>query len=306
MRKLAFIVLCFGMIFFAEKGKGCTLMSLYLSQPNYYSQTGGTMIDSFNVIVSANTTQSQCNYFLTFDYGSSSSFESRSLKKGAYTWPYQVYKDSGGSQILKSFPDGANCSNFICGTLAKGSFYQTASNPYSIVIDDSNLWRSAGTYRDSLIVRLYSGTPGSYTYVASATMNLTFDSRTKFDLSVVPTGGSFNLNQTSYLMKFPGMTTGMQRTADIILKYNAGAKLFAWSSNGGKLKHVNETDMIDYTFNLNGSNISIPWWTQVASKTGTSPASGSVNPVVITIGNTSGKAQGTYKDTINLVVQSNE
>lgn len=306
MKNIAFMIIFMGTFFLSKKSEACLFMGLSLSQPNYYSQTGGTMTDTFNVIVSANTVLDDCNYFLTFDYGAASSFSSRAMVKGSFTWPYQLYKDSGATQVLKRVPDASSCSDMLCGNLPQGSFYQTRSNPYTIVIDESNLWRSAGTYRDSVVVRLYRGTPTSYSYVGSATMNLTFDSRTKFDLSVVPTGSAFNLNQTSYLMKFPGMTTGMQKTADIILKYNAGAKLFAWSSNGGKLKHVSENDTIDYTFNLNGTNISIPWWTQVATKTGTSPASGSVNPVVITIGNTAGKAKGTYKDTINLVVQSNE
>ena len=50
-----------------------------------------------------------------------------------------------------------------------------------------------------------------------------FDSFKKYDISVVATGSAFDINKRDYRMMFHGMSTGMSRSADIILKYNASS-----------------------------------------------------------------------------------
>ena len=308
MRYLIFSLLQILILPFAHaQGGNCANLSMYLTQPSHYMQSGSPTSAEFSVVVSANTMPGGCDYFLTFDYGSSSSFSSRSMKFSTFTWPYQLSKDASGLQVLKSFPDVSSCGDVICDSLPANSTYITKTNKYTLTIDNSNDWRRAGIYYDTVTIRLYRGTPGSYTLRDTKTMNLTYQAHKRADISVVPTGSNFNLNQTSHTLNFgSGMSTGMQRTADIILKYNAGCLLFGWSENGGKLKHSSLPDTINYTFNLNGTDISIPWWTQLATKSGASPVNGSINPVKITIGNTNGKANGIYRDTINLVVQSAE
>lgn len=307
MMKKFFLFLIWPLLFAGEWAEACSDMGFYLTQPAPYFQTGGSMKETFGIVVNGNTTQGACNYFLTFDYGSSTSYTTRSMKFGSNTWPYQVSKDTAGMQILKKFPEGASCSDFICDKLQGNSSYNTQSQSYTISIDTTNDWRAAGTYVDTLTVRLYRGPVNNATLVTSHTQTLTFGSHRKADISVVSSGGSFDINKTTHTMNFAnGLITGAKGTADIILKYNAGYSLYAWTDNGGKLKKVGGTDTIDYTFKINGNVIAIPWWTLIASGSGASPASGLVNPVEITIGNTTGKSQGAYQDTINLTIQSNQ
>ena len=285
----------------------CSAAGFHLTNPAPYFQIGGTMTDTFSVVVNANTTAAACDYFVTFDYGSSNSYTNRSVKMGSNTWPYQISADTSGLQILKKKPEATSCSDVLCGTLPQGSFYQTKSQNFTVLIDNTNDWRTAGVYQETVTASLYLGTVANPTFVMSQTLFLTAQSHKRADVSVVSSGGSFDINKTVYNMSFAnGLTTGATGTADVVVKFNAGYSLFASSENAGKLKQTNGNDTIDYTFKMNGTTYAIPYWTQIATQSGTSPVSGKVNPVVITIGNTTGKAEGNYSDTISLTIQSNQ
>jgi|GEM_PF-1894734 hypothetical protein len=305
--KFLFSIVLIVMSLAAVKSQACSDMGFFLAQPAPFFQTGGNLTDTFNLVVNANTTQGACNYFLTFDYGSSNSYTTRSLKTGSAEWPYQFSSDAGGLSVLKKLPDATSCANLLCGKLQGNVFYNTASHSYTLTIDDSNDWRTAGVYFDIVRVSLYQGNPNNPTLVITKTLLLTAQANRRADISVVSSGGSFDINKTTHTVDFTNaLTTGAQGTADIIVKYNAGFSLYAWTDNGQKLKQTNGNDTIDYTFKISGTTVAIPFWTMIATQSGTSPASGLVKPVVITIGNTTGKAQGTYTDTINLTIQSNQ
>lgn len=305
--RLQWMMFILAFFLYGESLFACSDMGFHLTQPAPYFQTGGPMGDTFSLVVNGNTTQGACNYFLTFDYGTSNSYTNRSLKYAGHVWPYQLSSDAAGLSVLKQFPEASSCGDVICGKLQGNNYYNTASHNYTLRIDASNDWRAAGTYQDTVTIRLYRGPVANPTLVTSKTLSLTFGSHKKADISIVSSGGAFDLTKTNHTINFSGgLSTGAQGTADVILKYNAGYSLFAWSDNGGKLKQVGGTDTIDYTFKINGTVHAIPWWTPIGSQNGTSPVSGLVNPVVITIGNTSGKSQGVYQDTINFTIQSNE
>ncbi len=306
MKTIAILMSFSAIVVSSQKAFSCTGLSLYLTQPSPYFSSDGPKTGTYNVVVSGNTTAGACPYFVTLDYGSGSSYSTRAFRLSGAEWPYQLYRDAGGLYVLKKVPDGTSCSDVLCGNLAAGSHNISQSQSYSIIIDDTNPWRKAGRYNENVKVTLYRGTPTSYTEIASVYKNISFDSFKKYDISVVATGSAFDLNKRDYKMMFHGMSTGMTRSADIILKYNAGATVYAASENGGKLKHAGQSDTIDYTMSINGVTVPISYWSQIMTKAGVSPASGDVNNVVVTIGNTSGKRKGQYKDTIQLTVQSNE
>lgn len=287
----------------------CVNMSLNLVPTNYYSTTAGSL--TFGTRVQANTNNDGCNYFITFDYGSATTFSSRSLKLGGSGWPYQIAKDSSGMQILKQFPDVSSCSDVICDSLPAGDNNASKNNSYQFIIDSSNLWRAAGSYSENYTLRLYRGTPTSYQLVDQKTMNVTFAAAKRADISVVESGGQFDLADTTQLMNFgSGMTSGIQRQADIILKYNAGCNLYASSANNGSMKHTSQNQFVSYTFSLAGSTVSLTGSSSnpklISNKSGVSPANGTILPVVVTTGSTVGKQPGTYTDTITLTVQTNQ
>jgi hypothetical protein len=292
----------------AQAKPACNNMKLFSVPTNYSMNSTQTL--TFNARVQADTSGGGCNYFITVDYGSSSSYNTRSVKYGGNSWPYQIAKDAAGTQILKAFPDAISCSNALCDSLSTGSNHVTKDNDYQFILDSSNQWRKYGSYSDNYTLRLYRGTPSSYTLMDQATMNVTFMAPKKADIAIVDSGAGFDLADTTQVMNFGAMSTGAQKSADLIVKYNAGCTLYASSQNNGNMKHTSLNQLITYTMTINGYSINLSNSSNNAKAilygSGVSPANGDVNPVVVTVGNTGGKSPGVYSDTITFTVQSNE
>lgn len=292
----------------ALAAEACHNMKIFLSPTNSFSTSAQTL--TFNARVQANVSGGGCDYFITISYGSSSSYANRSVKYGSYSWPYQIAKDAAATQIIKTFPDVSGCADVICGNLPSGNGTLTQDNNYQFILDTSNLWRKYGSYSDNYTLRLYRGTPSSYSLMDQATVNVTFMASKKADISLVDSGASFDLADTTQTLNFGNMTGGEQGTADLIMKYNAGCTLYASSQNNGSMKHSTQNQYVSYTMKMNGATVNLAgtsvWPHAILYSHGVSPANGDVNPIVVTVGSTAGKTPGTYTDTITFTVQSNE
>jgi hypothetical protein len=175
----------------------------------------------------------------------------------------------------------------------------------------SNPWRPQGFYLDSYVVTLYKGNPfGSYSFVSSNVILFQYQGAKRVDISIVPTGGNFDVSDTTELLNFGTLTTGATKSCDAVMKYNAGYILRASSANNGRLKHQTENEFIDYTATFDGVTFSLSNSAgnpvQVDRVLGQSPASGTRIPISVTIGNVANKRGGQYNDTITLTVQSAE
>lgn len=286
----------------------CNNMKIFLVPTNYSASTTDTV--AFTARVQADTSGGGCDYFVTINDGSSSLYTLRSVKYGSYSWPYKIAKDVSGTQDIKSFFEGNSCSEFLCGTLPGGSSNVTKDEIYQFILDSSNQWRKYGSYSDNFTLRLYKGTPSSYQQADQANMNVTFMAAKKTDISIVDSGASFNIADTTQVMNFGSMSAGASRTADMIVKYNAGCTLYASSANNGTMKHATMAQTVAYTMTINGSTINLANTSgnpkTILTLSGVSPANGDVNPIAVTIGSITGKSPGTYSDTITFTVQSRE
>ncbi len=151
---------------------------------------------------------------------------------------------------------------------------------------------------------------GSYTFEDSKSLFFSYSAAKRVDISVVPSRGSFNINDTSETMNFGNLTTGATRTADVILKYNAGYILYASSTNNGQMKHQTLAQFI-LTRLSSMARLTVFQGTssspkQIDRDLGRSPASGLTIPVSVTTGSVAGKQSGIYSDVITLTVQSAE
>jgi len=284
---------------------------------NMQLQTAQTVIDFFvspavNPVftVKANTNPGPCDFFITFSYGSSNSYNNRSLKMGSNTWPYQISKDSAGTVILKNFPDVNSNADVVTGYLTAGSNDRQVQVSYWALLNQSNAWLTYGNYSDSMTVNLYKGTLSSYTLVDSRSVALYYNAQKRVDISVTSSGGSFDIADTTETLNFGNLTSGTTRTCDVILKYNAGYVLYASSQNNGRLKHQTQSQYIPYSISFRGTTVNLAGSStspvQVSREMGRSPASGLVIPVSATIGTVNTSQSGLYKDTITLTVQSAE
>ncbi|WII70785.1 hypothetical protein QJS83_09965 [Bdellovibrio sp. 22V] len=286
----------------------CTNMQLQIAQTNVNFNSGATVNPT--IIVKANTNPGPCDFFITVNYGSSTTFTNRSLKMGSNSWPFQLTKNPSATQILKNFPDVSGNNDVLTGYLVGGSSDQQVVVNYWAAINQTNPWLMYGNYTESITFTLYKGTLSSYSLAQSGTVTFNYNAPKRVDISVAATGGNFNINDTTETLNFGSMSSGISRSADIILKYNAGYILFASSLNNSRLKHTAQNLYIPYTISFRGTPVNLGSSStnavQVARELGRSPASGLVIPVTATIGSTASAQGGTYQDTIVLTVQSAE
>ncbi|KYG69135.1 hypothetical protein AZI87_07910 [Bdellovibrio bacteriovorus] len=308
MRTLFFLGI---LMFHGHFAWACVSMQLQTSQTAINFNSSTTAAPTFTV--KANTNPGGCNFFITFDYGNAPSYSSRSMNQGSDKWPFQVSKDSAQQNILKHFPDVMGTNDVLTGTLAEGSNDRQVNVTYYAKLDDSNPWLRYGNYTETLNARLYRGSPtvSGYTLIDSRSIVFNYNAQKRADISVTASGGSFDIGDTTETLNFGNLSSGLSRTALIILKYNAGYTLFASSQNNGQLKHISANQFINYALTINGTSVNLSNTatnpTQVARVLGRSPASGTALPVVATIGSVASNQQsGVYTDTITLTVQSAE
>lgn len=282
----------------------CNGLDVQLNPGNYNLVTNN--FPTLSLQVSRNNNNNGCQFFIVMDYGAASSASSRQLTNGAYSYPVQIYKDSGKSQILKKIDDANSSSDILSGEFPDESGSTTQSFSYYVFLDNS-LYNRFGNYSQSFNVSLYSGTLASKRLEQTRVLTLNYTQSRKIDLSLVDTGAAFDKADTSQTLNFGNLTTGDSRSFDLILEYNAGFRLTVTSANNGTLKHANLNDRIDYTMNIFGNNLNLSSGSVTSpSISGMSPAGGQRLPVQVTIGSVSGKNSGIYSDTVTFSVVSVE
>ncbi|WP_373998676.1 spore coat protein U domain-containing protein [Bdellovibrio bacteriovorus] len=307
MRTLFFL----GLLLQGQAALACVAMQLQTSLAAVNFNNSTMAAPTFTV--KANTQANGCNFFITFDYGNASSYSNRAMNQGSDKWPFQVSKDSAQQNILKHFPDVFSTNDVLTGTLPEGSNDRQANVTYYAKLDDSNPWLKFGNYTETLTARLYRGSPTvpGYTLMETRSIAFNYNAQKRADISITSPGGEFDIGDTTETMNFGNLSSGISRAASIILKYNAGYTLFASSQNNGRLKHASAAQFINYALTISGNTVNLTNTaaspTQVARVLGRSPASGTVLPVVATIGSVATNQQsGLYSDTITLTVQSAE
>lgn len=286
----------------------CVNMQLQIPQTAYDLTNNPSVSPA--ITVKANTNPGGCQFFLTVDYGSASSYSSRALSYANETWPLRLSKDITGLKIIKAINDVNSQNDILEGVLASGSNDRQSSLNFYAALDLSNPWRKFGNYSGQFTVRLYRGTINDYTYIDSRTMQFSYNNVKRVDISIVPTSGSFDISDTLETLNFGQLSKGQTRSCNAILKYNAGFMLFASSENNGRLKHTLHNEHIEYTATFSGITASLSGSAgspvRLDRVIGVSPASGRVVPIQIIIGEVAGKRAGAYSDTIRLTVQSAE
>jgi spore coat protein U-like protein len=113
------------------------------------------------------------SYFVTFSAGQSGSFTARAaLSAAGGQLLYQIYAAAGSSSILKDLSGYPSISEVLAGSLPASGSFQRADHTF-IIVPGPAQFPLAGTYQDSVTIRLYEGTPASPGLMrASAVMNL--------------------------------------------------------------------------------------------------------------------------------------
>ncbi len=230
------------------------------------------------------------------------------MSQDSSRWLYNLSKDAAGLQILRSSSD-ATASSVISGSIPSNANSVTVT--YYINRDETNPWQRFGNYSDSFTVSLFE----SLLNLASLPMDsknvtVSYNAPRKADLSLVDSGGAFNISDVTQTLDFGTLVAGAAQGFDLILKFNAGARLLASSQNSGSLKHSAASTTVPYTFGFNGASVNLAGSAttpvSLMNTTGASPPSGTVLPIQITIGNIGGVLSGTYNDKVTFTIESTE
>lgn len=251
-----------------------------------------------------------CSFYLACSNNGSSdagSYTDRSLAQGAYTLPVRLCLDAACAVQCKTRNEASSSE------VAAGSFPDGTNSPSTQTLTifpraGALEYPRFGLFSGAFDVRLYNGAFNSATLERSETFTLTYNMQKAIDLSIVDTGAPFSASSTSKTLDFGTLATGVQRTADLILKFNAGYRILLSTAHAGKLLRVGGTQTIDYSVTIDGAAVALPSTpTQVASGSGVSPEGGKRMPVVVTVGTVGpSHAPGNYQDSVMITVQATE
>ena len=263
--------------------------------------------------VQAEATGVTCQYFVALSTGQSGDFNHRKLIQSKNVLTYNAFTDAGKT-VLKAPPSAAQ-NEVISGSFPVAiALTQTKSHSFFGAIDPQQIVPVQGLpYVDTnLSLDLFSGTLlTSPTRVASAPITFRTLVASSIDLSLVRSGAPFNINDTAQLIDFGVLSSGEQRSFDLIVRSNNGFAVTMQSENRQVMVHEKApavTTTVAYEVTLNGGDVDLSSSgpVQVLSSAGTTPATGIAFPIELTIGTLSGaEAAGTYTDVINVTVTAN-
>ncbi|MBI3557667.1 MAG: spore coat protein U domain-containing protein [Deltaproteobacteria bacterium] len=254
-----------------------------------------------------------CDFVVTFSKGGAGDYNRR-MTSGASTLNYQLYKESSLTNILKDAPDVTSANDAITGSFGTGA-NQSQSLTYFLQIPynlaTSPRLKLAGTYLDSYVVSVFNGTASSGLSGPDQTAGVSLSTEVprNVQLSLVCTGAGFDPNSTAQSLDFGTLTENAVRTFDIRILTNAGFSVTFASQNQGVLRHTSPDvrTTIPYAVTVNSAFQNLTNGpVVVATGSGQTTTSGTVNPVSITIGSLKDEIAGNYSDNITVTVATTE
>ena len=265
------------------------------------------------------STSDACNFSLSFSKGGAASYPTRRVTDGSHILRYQLYQDSGLTKILQDTADVTSVDQVVQGGFQAGATPTTQTVnyyleiPYNLATTPSLV--SAGSYLDTFIISVFeSDTPPFVTAVATKSVNISVTVSQMIALSLINSGGSFQLGQLTRNATFPTLTEGSTKTMDLRVRTNAGFTVTFSSTNNGTLAHTNpaKNSHVPYSLLVNGSSLNLSN-SKLVPVTGLS-GSGSTNleglayPIKVVIGSVTGAGvlAGPHADDVTITATTTE
>lgn len=303
---LAFLVVSTYSAIGSACNKGLTFTMI--SPIDMNSSTGPQTI-TVNRITTNGYTSVDCPFVIYASNGdnpTATSAATRSLRNGSVYVPFQIYSDSGKTQIIKSRTEATSAGDALVGTLPNGQNSMTIYY-YPAVLNAQTY--KPGNYLNDFVFSIYCGSyPGNTCQNNPATRSVRYNYKEdeRAELSLVDTGGSFVGTDVTQSMDFGNLVANAQQACDVLVSYNSGYTLSMSSPNSGRLKHSTGNYYVNYTLRLNGNIVTLTSSpdikSQSASTTDTSPTGGLRLPLTVTIGSVVGAQPGSYSDVVTISV----
>ena len=220
----------------------------------------------------------------------------RFYRKGTDELAYEVLTENG-SEYSNAIDAPAGSTRLEGGIGEDAEITVTLRIPAGLV-------SPAGTYEDTLRLRLFDvsgATPvplgPERTIPASARI------QARAQLNIAGTSGKFGAFEIDEL-DFGDMTTGATRDAVVQVRATSQVAITLSSSNLGVLKHTSLPDAtgVPYTLTVDQTPVDLTGSTAPILRTPDLTLDGNSYPMRVTIGNTTGRAAGNYKDRITISV----
>lgn len=243
-------------------------------------------------------------------------YSTRRGVSGSSILRYQIYSDNGLSKIVKDVPDITAADDMITGGFQAGTglsqqILYYIEIPVSLATTPTLV--SAGTFVDTYVVNLYEGSdPMAFvTPVDSANITFTVNVDKMINLSLVDSGGSFNVAATSRNVNFGTLQEGLAAYFDLRVRTNAGFSITFSSTNDGRMKHPTKNSYVPYSFYANAALLNLTGSSSTPvtglSGSGQTSLSGLAYPIRIVVGSLSGGVvSGTHQDDITITATTTE
>lgn len=277
----------------------------------YYTLTSNSVIEPRTLELERDDNNGNCkNFFLGFTRGWAPTYNryATNLSNGNRIY-YNLYKNAGGTMVLKNPSDITSDNDVIMGQINKDQeldlTYYFQISPYT----SSTLPRS-GTYVDYVQVQAYSGKWWAINgYEGYQNLYVQIYVPKLSALSLVDTGASFDPGDTSQFLDFDELELNEQLSFDLLIVSNAGYQVTFSSNNQGVLKNTTVAtgnNTIQYELYVNNSLKSLAAPVVVANGSGSTLSSGQRLPVRVKIKAVDNKEPGTYADYITITTTTTE
>ena len=194
-----------------------------------------------------NTSSESGDYFVTFSVPASGA-RSRRLVFGSSELAYQIYPTPTSPVSLKDFPD-VNAGEVLIGRFGDGDVQHVLEFCVRMV---NQVWLPPGSYSDSVILRLFSGTIESAIEVESQLVSLQREVTESTDLALVNNGGVFVPGRNLATLDFGLIEQEVTRSIECVVRSNVGYGMSFASDGGGQLTHAKGFH-IPYTLSIDGA-----------------------------------------------------
>lgn len=221
----------------------------------------------------------------------------RFYRKGSDNLAYEVLT-SNGSEYSNAIDAPAG------STRLKGGKGEDAEIKVRLRIP-AGLVSPAGNYEDTLRLRLFD-VSGASPVPLGPERNVPASARiqARAQLNIAGTAGKFGAPFELDEIDFGDMTTGATRDAVVQVRATSQVAITLSSRNLGVLKHTSlpGTAGVPYSLTVDGTPVDLAGSSAPILRTPDLTLDGNSYPMRVTIGNTTGRAAGNYKDRITISV----
>jgi hypothetical protein len=224
----------------------------------------------------------------------------------------QRYFTNGGNKLryIVESPGGSDYSNSI--QQPRGSYSLSGGNGKTKKIDvevkvPAGLIAPAGTYNDLLKLRLYRNTGGGPVAMGSdrtAAAAAAVEARAQVNIAGASSSSwPFGVDR----IDFSTLTNGETRSAIVQVRATSPVKIAVASQNHGKMKHkvlTADTGVL-YSMRLDGALLNLSSGAAELLRTPAVSLDGANYPMLLQVGDVSGRPAGDYKDLLTISVSPN-